>query len=103
MAHADRADLRVEVVHCPRSGRCDRVSLQLKVGDTVGDAVRASGLCARHALDEATLRVGVWGRLQPLDMALREHDRVELYRGLQVDPKEARRLRYKRGRRTAAP
>jgi putative ubiquitin-RnfH superfamily antitoxin RatB of RatAB toxin-antitoxin module len=79
------------------------VSLQLKVGDTVGDAVRVSGLCARHALDEATLRVGVWGRLQPVDMALREHDRVELYRGLQVDPKEARRLRYKRGRRTAAP
>jgi hypothetical protein len=47
--------------------------------------------------------IGVWGRKQPLDAALRDRDRVELYRPLQVDPKEARRLRYKRTRQQAAP
>jgi putative ubiquitin-RnfH superfamily antitoxin RatB of RatAB toxin-antitoxin module len=75
------------------------VSLQMQDGATVADAVRASGLCARHALVEAALRVGVWGRVQPLDAGLRDRDRVELYRGLLGDPKEARRLRYKRSQR----
>jgi putative ubiquitin-RnfH superfamily antitoxin RatB of RatAB toxin-antitoxin module len=30
-----------------------------------------------------------------LDHVLRDRDRIELYRGLKVDPKEARRLRYR--------
>jgi putative ubiquitin-RnfH superfamily antitoxin RatB of RatAB toxin-antitoxin module len=34
--------------------------------------------------------------VRPLDTLLRDGDRVELYRPLRVDPKEARRLRYKR-------
>ena len=42
---------------------------------------------------------GVWGRVQPLDHVLRDGDRVELYRPLTVDPKEARRLRYKKQQR----
>jgi uncharacterized protein len=41
----------------------------------------------------------VWGRVTPLDHVLRDGDRVEIYRPLTVDPKEARRLRYKRQRR----
>jgi hypothetical protein len=46
------------------------------------------------------LKVGVWGRLRPLDACLRERDRIEVYRPLTVDPKEARRLRYRnRGER----
>jgi putative ubiquitin-RnfH superfamily antitoxin RatB of RatAB toxin-antitoxin module len=38
--------------------------------------------------------------VQPLDHVLREGDRIELYRPLAVDPKEARRLRYKKQRGT---
>jgi putative ubiquitin-RnfH superfamily antitoxin RatB of RatAB toxin-antitoxin module len=40
----------------------------------------------------------VWGKLTHLGDALRENDRVEIYRPLLVDPKEARRLRYRRQR-----
>jgi putative ubiquitin-RnfH superfamily antitoxin RatB of RatAB toxin-antitoxin module len=41
----------------------------------------------------------VWCRICPADTLLRARDRVEVYRPLTVDPKEARRLRYrKRGR-----
>lgn len=90
--------MRVEVTYCPRPGQCDRVRLRLPEGCTVLDALRASGLCARHALDEADLRVGIWGRVQPPAAPLRDLDRVELYRPLRVDPKEARRLRYKRAK-----
>lgn len=39
---------------------------------------------------------GVWGRVRPLSHFLREGDRVELYRALKADPKEARRERFAR-------
>jgi len=38
--------------------------------------------------------------VKPLEAPLRERDRVEIYRPLQVDPKEARRLRYRKDRRS---
>jgi len=85
----------VEVVYCPEPGRCDLTVLQLPAGATVADALRASGVLVRHGIAEAEACVGVWCRLGTLRQVLREHDRVELYRALKVDPKEARRLRYK--------
>jgi uncharacterized protein len=90
--------VRVEVVFCPGPGLVDLVTLDLAPGATVGDALAASGLLGRHGLDVAVASFGVWGRKRAADSALREADRVELYRPLQVDPKEARRLRYKRQR-----
>ena len=62
------------------------------------DAIEASGLCSRHALDAAALKAGIWGRVQPPQTPLRDQDRVELYRPLRVDPKEARRRRALRQR-----
>ena len=102
MGPVEAGRLQVEVVYCASPGQCDRVSLSLPSGASVGDAVRASGLVERHALEPAALVTGVWGRRQPPDTLLRERDRIELYRPLQVDPKEARRLRYKRTRQAAA-
>lgn len=92
------AVLRIEVVYCPRTGVADRCALTLPAGSTVGDALHASGVLGRHALDEASLRVGVWAKARELASPLRDRDRVEVYRPLVVDPKEARRLRYKRTR-----
>jgi hypothetical protein len=94
--------LVVEVVYCPRPGQCDCRTIELEAPVTVANALRASGLPVQHGLDLADIRVGVWGRAQPLDAALRTRDRVEIYRPLQVDPKEARRLRYRAQRATAA-
>jgi putative ubiquitin-RnfH superfamily antitoxin RatB of RatAB toxin-antitoxin module len=88
------AEIAVEVVFCARPGHADSVTLRLPTAATVEDALRASGLVERHALHWAELQVGVWSRRQPLQAPLRERDRVEIYRGLSVDPKEARRLRY---------
>ncbi len=39
---------------------------------------------------------GVWGKVRPLETRLREGDRVEIYRALQADPKDARRARARR-------
>lgn len=92
-----RADLHVEVVYSPRAGEVDRVELLLAAGSTVLQALQASRLPERHPeVDLARQRVGVWGHLRLLQDVLREGDRVELYRPLQVDPKQARRLRARR-------
>jgi uncharacterized protein len=89
--------MRIEVAYSPSAGVVDRSVLELPPGATLQQALQASGLAQRHAeLRADDLCVGVWGRKQPLDTALRDQDRVEVYRPLTVDPKEARRQRYRR-------
>lgn len=101
MASADT--LHVEVVYAPQGAPADVVSLELAPGATILHAVRASGLLTRHAdIDLAAQRVGIWGRVKPLSEPLRDRDRVEIYRALTVDPKEARRLRYRDHRQRKA-
>jgi uncharacterized protein len=70
------------------------VELQLEAGSTVVDAIRASKIMAQFPhIDLSKNRVGVFGKLAKLEAPLREGDRVEIYRALTVDPKEARRKR----------
>ena len=60
------------------------------------EALEAAGV------DVAAYEVGVWGRRCDVTAVLRENDRVELYRPLRVDPKVARRERFrKQGARAA--
>lgn len=79
------ARLRVEVVTA-LPGRADRVALELEEGATVRAALAAAGRPEAPA-------VGIHGRRVTLDTPLRDGDRVELYRPLGADPKEARRRR----------
>ncbi len=96
----------VSLVYCAAPGQVDDVPLQVPAGTTLAQALQASGLLQRHGLQlqdpqgQPALQAGIWGRVQSLDTVLRERDRIEIYRPLQVDPKEARRLRY--GRHKAA-
>jgi len=101
MALAEHGLLRIEVLYCPGPGRCDASALQLPPGACVADALSASGVVQRHALTLGDLQLGVWGHRCDATTALRDRDRVEIYRSLTVDPKEARRLRYKRARQAA--
>ena len=99
------AELRVSVAFSPRAGVVDEVELRLPCGATVADALRESGMQARHPEhDVAALPVGVWGSFCDRADLLRDRDRVELYRPLLVDPKEARRQRHQvqRGTRRRA-
>lgn len=89
--------LSVRVSYSPEPRVVDEVSLQLSPGTTLVEAIRASGLLARHGLVlDDQLSVGIWAKVKPLDTVLREADRVEIWRGLRVDPKEARRQRYRK-------
>lgn len=85
--------LTVEVCHIGVNDRFLR-TVQVPVGCTVGDALRASGVYdVLTALTEETIKVGIFSKLKPLDAVLRDHDRIEIYRPLVVDPMTARRAR----------
>ena len=96
MDRAEAAAMQVEIVFSPAPRQVERVALELPAGATLREAVEASGLLAKHPhFSPQSLSFSVWGRPQPAEHPLREGDRVELCRALLVDPKEARRLRYK--------
>ena len=90
MASAEGSLLRVQVAWAPQAREVQQVSLALPAGSSVDDALRASGAPAGDGLG-----VAVWGRAVSGATPLRDLDRVEVLRPLQVDPKEARRLRYR--------
>ena len=98
MARADAVPaLRVAVAWSARPGEACEVAIELPAGATVLDAIRASGaMQGDAAVDVSTQAVGVWGRAIALDATLAEGDRVEVYRELAMDPKEARRRRAAR-------
>jgi len=85
--------LRVSVV-LAIPGRQEVVELELAEGSTVADAVAAAGLPGRFpGFDLRDYSTGIWSRPRPAGTLLREGDRVELYRELQVDAKAQRRAR----------
>ena len=81
----------IEVAWSPAPREVQLVSVQLSSGATVRDALLAS----RLDLDWPTHALGIWGQPANLEDAVHDGDRVEVDRALQVDPKEARRLRYR--------
>lgn len=91
------AQLNVEVVYARRQHQ-DLLSLRLPAGATVADALQAAA--ARPPFDQLDLDsapVGIFGDRVPRDQRLQDGDRVEVYRPLRVDPREARRLRAQAG------
>ena len=79
------------------------VSLSLDSGSTVNDAILSSRMSEHFpAQDLSTLEVGIWGRAVARDQVLADGDRVELYRPLQIDPREARRQLAAAGRTMAS-
>ena len=76
-------------------------ALQVAPGTTVEDAIRASGVLEEFpAIDLEHAAVGVYGERVTLAERVQDGDRVEIYRGLRADPKEARRQRARRRDRT---
>lgn len=87
------AEIRVEICYAGQD-KVFLLALDLPAGSTIRSAVERSGVLERAPeIDPETCRVGIYGKLRTLDTELREHDRVEIYRPLIADPKEARRRR----------
>ena len=95
--------IQVTIVYSPAPRDVCEVHFQLASDGTVLQALEASGLLQSFAsIDPKHTVVGIWGRKVSLKQALRDGDRVEIYRPLRVDPKIARRERFVRqGARSA--
>jgi putative ubiquitin-RnfH superfamily antitoxin RatB of RatAB toxin-antitoxin module len=88
---ADRLHVTVAYSDGPR--QLWQVDVDVPAGATLADALAASGLLQAHP-EVQDLPVGIWGRKESMGATLRERDRIEVYRPLRCDPKEARRIRY---------
>ncbi len=63
-------------------------------GCTIHEAILISQILDQvPGIDLANQKVGIFGKLSPLDTPLHPHDRIEIYRPLIIDPKDARRQR----------
>lgn len=91
MAEAMQAALHITVSASVRPGEVQEWQLSLPAGATVADALGACQL----AVQGSELVCGIWGRAVQAHEPLREGDRVECCRPLLVDPKLARRQRFK--------
>ena len=74
------------------------IPLRVAPGTSLLEAVMQSGILDQAPEHKPDLkpdlaRVGVFGKLKTLDTLVREGDRIEIYRPLIADPKDARRKR----------
>jgi len=85
------SDFEIEVVFAA-SAKQSLKTLVVESGVTVAEVVPMSGVLD-HFPDQNRdeLTIGVWGRVVNGDHVVRDGDRVELYRPLEIDPREARR------------
>ena len=89
--------MHVEVVYALPDVQ-HRLHLELLEGATVGAALEAvRRIPPFDGLDLEAQPVGIFGRMVGQDEVLGPDDRVEIYRPLEVDPKEARRRRVEGG------
>jgi putative ubiquitin-RnfH superfamily antitoxin RatB of RatAB toxin-antitoxin module len=87
------AVLRVQICYVSPTAQVLR-DLMVSEGTTLYEAIASSGIIQEIAeIDLTAGRVGIHGKLKPLDTVLRDQDRIEIYRPLLADPKEARRKR----------
>lgn len=88
--------LSVEIVYAlPESQLL--VELEVIPGTTARGAIEKSGILQRFPrLDLLRHRIGIFGRVVDPERELSSGDRVEIYRALVADPRDARRLRAKK-------
>ena len=85
--------MHIEVVYA-LPNRQHRLHLELEAGASVRDALLAVARIPPFAeMDLDAQTVGIFGRIVDLEEQLGPDDRVEIYRPLAADPREARRRR----------
>jgi uncharacterized protein len=85
------AEFEVEIVFALPDRQLLKIVLAA-AGETVAEVVAKSGL--REDFPEfqiAGLALGIWGREVEREQPVKEGDRIEIYRPLEMDPREARR------------
>ena len=90
--------IRVEVAYA-REDEQAILPVEASKGLTVRGAIECSGILQRFPeINLSTNKVGLFGKVAKLEQVLRSGDRVEIYRPLIADPKEARKRRAAAGK-----
>jgi putative ubiquitin-RnfH superfamily antitoxin RatB of RatAB toxin-antitoxin module len=85
--------MQVEVVFALAEKQVLR-AVELPEGATVAEVIEASNIAQQFpGIDLGKLPSGVWGKRVERSYVVRDGDRVELYRSLENEPREARRLK----------
>lgn len=90
--------IRVEVAFA-RPDKQEIITLSVEEGTTAVEAVRRSGIIAVFPeIDPDKNNMGIFGKAikNPATHELRDGDRVEVYRPLKIDPRQARLNRAKK-------
>jgi putative ubiquitin-RnfH superfamily antitoxin RatB of RatAB toxin-antitoxin module len=92
--------MQITVVYATEARQMRQWTIDMPAGSTLAQALVQSGAMAELAelaeqLATGELTAGIWGRAAMPSQVLENGDRVELYRALRVDPKVARRERFK--------
>lgn len=85
------AKINIELIYALPNEQ-DLITIMVDADSTVESAIKESGILARYpAIDLAVNKVGIFSKAVKLNETLREGDRIEIYRPLIADPKEARK------------
>ncbi|MGH8849836.1 MAG: RnfH family protein [Casimicrobiaceae bacterium] len=90
--------IRVTVVYALPAGATE-IEVEVPPGASVAEALARSGIAlGRRSIAPSTTTVGIYGIRVAMDTVLTDGDRVEVYRPLRADPRDARRRRASRHR-----
>lgn len=97
MTYKADENMQVEVVYA-LPGETTVIPVVIGIESSIADAIHASGIEQLFPeIDLERNRVGVFSRIKSLGDKVYDGDRIEIYRPLTADPKEARRRRAARG------
>jgi putative ubiquitin-RnfH superfamily antitoxin RatB of RatAB toxin-antitoxin module len=73
------------------------IVIEVIPGTTAQEAIEDSGILQRFPqIDLSSQKIGIFGKVVELNRVLKSGDRVEIYRALIAEPKDARRRRAKK-------
>lgn len=91
----EKNDIVVEIAYAFQNQIIRKISVP--TGSTVANVISATRIQEEFPeIDLAKNKVGIYSRICNLEQVVKHGDRIEIYRPLLIDPKEARRLRASR-------
>ena len=93
MVLLNKSTISVEVIYAKRDQQ-KMISLDIETGSTLKEAIIQSGILLLFPeIDLSKQSIGVFGVLKKFTDQAQTGDRIEIYRPLMIDPKEARRVK----------
>ena len=94
--------LQIEVAYASLTNQCI-IKLEMEAESTIEMAIKRSGMLMKFpGIDLAKQKIGVFSKPRKLTDKVHDGDRIEIYRPLIIEPKEARRIKARSVRKKSA-